>query len=96
MYIVLLKFSKNRANAPQFMTEHNEWIAKGFADGIFQCVGSITPNGGGALLAHGESRSEIEARIAADPFVAHDIVTAEITEVDVKRTAPALEFLKSA
>ena len=93
MFIVLLKLSNNKAKAPEFMAAHNEWIAQGFADGIFQCVGSIIPANGGALLAHGESRDLIQTGVDEDPFVQNDIVTAEIIEVDVKKTAPALNFL---
>jgi len=94
MFIIFLKFSANKAAAPDFMAEHNQWIATGFADGIFQCVGSLKPKGGGAILAVGENRDEIEMRVNADPFVINDVVTADITEVDVKRTAPGLDVLK--
>ncbi|MGB5559209.1 MAG: YciI family protein [Paracoccaceae bacterium] len=95
MFTVFLKFSTNKSAAPDFMAEHNEWIAAGFADGVFQCAGSLKPEGGGAILAIGESRDELEKRVNADPFVQNDVVFAEITEVDVKKTAPALDFLKA-
>jgi len=44
----------------------------------------------------GESRADHDARIAADPFVAEGIVTAETCEVDPKRTVSALDFLNAA
>lgn len=94
MFIVFLKFSNNKAAAPEFMAAHNKWIAQGFADGVFQCMGSLVPAAGGALLAVGESREMLEIRVAADPFVQNDVVIAEITEVDVKKTVTALNFLK--
>lgn len=94
MFIILLKFSANKAAAKDFMAGHNQWIAEGFADGVFQCVGSLTTEGGGAILAIGESREEVETRVKADPFVINDVVTAEFTEVDVKKTAPGLDALK--
>ncbi|KGM86646.1 hypothetical protein rosmuc_02939 [Roseovarius mucosus DSM 17069] len=94
MFIILLKFSANKAAAKDFMAGHNQWIANGFADGVFQCVGSLTPEGGGAILAIGESRGEVEKRVKADPFVINDVVTAEFIEVDVKKTAPGLDALK--
>tara|TARA_R110002094_G_scaffold347_1_gene1628 strand:+ start:2539 stop:2832 length:294 start_codon:yes stop_codon:yes gene_type:complete len=94
VFIVLLKFSTSKTAAPEFMAAHNEWIAQGFVDGVFQCVGSLVPTAGGALLAIGESRDKLEARVNADPFVQNDVVVAEITEVDVKKTAPALDILK--
>ncbi len=94
MFIILLKFSANKAAAKDVMAGHNQWIAEGFADGVFQCVGSLTPEGGGAILAIGESREEIEKRVKADPFVINDVVTAEFIDVDVKKTAPGLDAMK--
>jgi hypothetical protein len=47
MFITLLKFAGNRTAAPKFVAAHDEWIAKGFADGVFLCVGSLTPEGAG-------------------------------------------------
>lgn len=87
-------FSNSKAAAPEFMAAHNEWIAQGFADGVFQCVGSLVPAAGGAHLAFGESREMLEARVDADYFVQNDVVIAEITEGDVKKTVNALDFLK--
>ncbi len=95
MFVTFLKFAENRATAPQFIAAHNDWIAQGFADGAFLCVGSLQPVAGGAILADGESRSEHDARIAADPFVLQGIVTAETYEIDPKRTVAALEFLRT-
>ncbi|MGV6873048.1 YciI family protein [Pseudochelatococcus sp. B33] len=95
MFVTFLRFAGNRAAAPQFMAAHNDWIAQGFADGVFLCVGSLEPAAGGAILAHGESRAAHEARIAADPFVAEGVVTVDIHEIDPKRTHAALDFLKA-
>lgn len=80
--------------ASDHMARHNTWIEQGFADGVFQCMGSLKAEGGGAIVAIRETRTELEARVAADPFVEHDVVKAEITEVEVKRTASELELLK--
>jgi len=95
MFVTFLKFAANRTAAPDFMTAHNAWIAKGFADGVFLCVGSLTPAAGGAVLAHGESREAYEARIAADPFIVQGIATAETHEIDMKRAVPAFDFLRA-
>ncbi|CAN7660925.1 hypothetical protein LJR255_005133 [Pararhizobium sp. LjRoot255] len=96
MFVTFLRFAENRTAAPEFMAAHNDWIAQGFADGVFLCVGSLQPAAGGAILAHGESREAHDTRIAADPFVVEGIVTAETYEIDPKRTVPALEFVKAA
>jgi len=95
MFVTFLRFSDNRAAAPEFMAAHNDWLAQGFADGAFLCAGSLAPAGGGALLPHSEDRAALEARIATDPFVRHGIVAAEIHEIDVRHTVPALDLLRA-
>lgn len=94
MFVTFLKFAENRASAPEFMAAHNDWIAQGFADGAFFCIGSLLPAAGGAILANGESRADHDARIATDPFIIQGIVTAETYEIDPKRTVAALDFVK--
>jgi uncharacterized protein YciI len=93
MFIVLLRFSDNKGKAGQFMDGHREWIRRGFDDGVFLLVGSLQPGLGGGLLAHNTSRAELEARVNADPFVAEDIVSAEILEIAPSRTDERLNFI---
>ena len=94
MYIILLRFGANKANAPKFMEGHKAWINQGLSDGAFLLVGSLQP-AGGCILAHKETRHEIEARVAQDPFVAEDVVTADILEVAPNQMDERLGFLKS-
>jgi uncharacterized protein YciI len=93
MFVVFLRFSTNRARASEFMLGHNAWIARGIDDGVFLVVGSLQPGLGGAVLAHGIRRGDLEARVAEDPFVANDVVKAEILELSVAKTEPRLAFL---
>ena len=93
MYVVLLKFSDNKSAAPDHMEGHKAWLKQGFDDGAFLLAGSLQPGLGGAVLAQAGSRTEIESRVVADPFVAEDVVTAEILEIDPARTDPRLDFL---
>jgi uncharacterized protein YciI len=93
MFIVLLKFSDNKGQAGQFMDAHNAWIRRGFDDGVFLLVGSLQPGLGGGIVAHNTSRAELEARVKQDPFVAQNIVTAEVAEITPARADERLEFL---
>lgn len=93
MFIVFLKFSSNKAQAGQWMDEHNQWIKTGMADDVFMLVGSIGDGEGGFVLANGVSRDDLENRVNADPFVEHDVVTAEITELSPKMADERLQFL---
>lgn len=93
MFVVLLKFSRNKSLAGQFMEGHKEWIQRGFDDGVFLLSGSLQPNLGGAVVAHNSSLIDLQARVADDPFVAEDVVSAEIVEISPSRADNRLEFL---
>lgn len=93
MHIVLLKFSKNKAQAAQLMEGHKAWIQRGVDDGVFLVVGSLQPNAGGAILAHGMPLPELQARVNEDPFVMGGVVDAQILEIAPARVDDRLSFL---
>jgi len=93
MFIVLLKFSDNKIKAGQFMDGHNEWIKRGFDDGVFLMVGSLQPNLGGGIMAHNTSLSELQGRVSDDPFVAENVVSAEILKISPAKADERLQFL---
>ena len=93
MFIVFLKFSDNKSNAGQFMEGHNAWIKKGIDDGIFLVVGSLQPNLGGGIVAHDISLDDLQNRLNEDPFVAENVVTAELYEITPAMTDERLSFL---
>ncbi len=95
MHVILLKFGENKALAPKYMAEHKAWIAKGISDGVFQCVGSLDV-GGGFILAHGQNDEDLRKRVAADPFVEHGVVSAEVLQIDVNQAVPELSYLGKA
>lgn len=93
MFIVLLKFSENKAQAGQFMDGHNAWIKRGFNEDVFLVSGSLQPKAGGAVVAHNTTLTELEERVNGDPFVAENVVSAEIIEIATARTDERLAFL---
>lgn len=93
MYVVLLRFSDNKSQAGQFMDEHNAWIKKGLDDGVFLVVGSLQPNLGGAVVVHNMAKADLDALVAEDPFVANDVVKAEVLEISPAKTDVRLNFL---
>ncbi|WP_042379886.1 YciI family protein [Streptacidiphilus melanogenes] len=93
MFVVLLRFSANKAAAGQYMDGHQQWIQQGLDNGVFLLVGSIQPGLGGAVLAHGIDKEELERRVQADPFVAQDVVSAEIIEIAPGMADDRLKFL---
>jgi uncharacterized protein YciI len=93
MFIVFLKFAANKGQAGQFMEDHNAWIKRGFDEGVFLLVGSLQPNLGGGIVAHNSSLADLEARVNEDPFVAQNVVMAEIVEITPARADQRLQFL---
>ena len=93
MFVILLKFSSNKVQAGQFMDGHKMWINRGLEDDVFLVVGSLQPNAGGAIVAHNCSLAELEARVNEDPFVAENIVSAEILEITPAKVDDRLSFL---
>jgi uncharacterized protein YciI len=93
MFIVLLRFSNNKERAAQFMEGHKTWLKRGFDDGVFVLAGSLQPNSGGGILANNISSIALQERINSDPFVAENIVTAEILEISPSKTDERLKFL---
>lgn len=93
MFIVLLKFSEQRSQAGAWMEGHKAWLQQGFDDGVFVLAGSLQPQQGGGILAHHTSLAALQQRVAADPFVEHDVVRAEVIELAASRAEARLQFL---
>ena len=96
MFIVLLRFSSNKGQASRFMEGHKEWIKRGFNDGVFLLAGSLQPHLGGGIVAHNTSLPDLQSRVNDDPFVAENVVSAEILEITPSRADVRLEFLSTA
>ena len=95
MFVILLKFAENRSQAGQFLNGHKAWLTRGFEDDVFLVAGSLKPDLGGGILAHNASRDDLEARVNDDPFVAQNVVSAEILEMAPARADARLDFLLS-
>jgi uncharacterized protein YciI len=93
MYVVLLKFSKNKHLASQHMGAHNVWIQRGFDEGVFLLTGGLQQGLGGGILASNTTREALQERIAADPFVTENVVVADILELTPHKTDARLDFL---
>ena len=77
------------------MEGHNEWIKRGFDDGVFLLAGSLQPGLGGGIMAHNTSLIDLQSRVNDDPFVARNVVSAEILEISAAMADKRLEFLLS-
>lgn len=93
MFVILLKFSDNKPQAGRFMQGHKDWIKRGFDDGVFLITGSLQPNLGGGVIAHNTNLTDLQIRVAQDPFVTENIVTSEIIEITASQIDERLHFL---
>lgn len=98
MYIIFLRFSANKSQASEFMTDHKEWIKRGVDEGVFLIVGSLKPAdsseiGGGSIVAHNTTLEELQQRVGDDPFVAENVVSAELVEISPNQVDKRLNFL---
>lgn len=95
MYVVILKFLENISHASEYMEAHNQWIKRGFDEGVFLLVGSLKPGLGGTIIAHNTSFPALMDRINEDPFIVEKIVETKILEIDPKQADGRLQFLLS-
>lgn len=93
MFIVLLKFSEEKARAPEFMAGHNDWLKRGFDRGLFLMAGSLQPQIGGGILAHNCTRTELDAFLGEDPFVQQNVVAPDILEFSPAKAEERMAFL---
>lgn len=93
LYVIFLKHGPNKDKASDFMPDHIAWLKEKIEQGKLLMYGGLNPQQGGAVLARGASKDEIEALIADDPFVTQNIVNVEINEIAPKGAGEALSFL---
>lgn len=93
MFIVLLKFSDQRARATEWMQAHQAWLQQGFDEGVFLASGSLAEKRGGCILAHRTDLPSLQNRLADDPFVAHGVVRAEVLEASMSKAHPTVAGL---
>lgn len=93
MYIIFLRFGPHRSQAGQWMAGHVQWIQRGLDEGVFLMAGSLDDAQGGVVLAANMERAEVQRRVEQDPFVVHQVVTADIHAVAPSRMAPGLAGL---
>jgi uncharacterized protein YciI len=94
MFVIFLRFAENRRLASEHMDGHSDWIRKGVDEAVFLLTGSLSGGQGGAIIAHGLARADLEKRLEADPFVAKRIVAAEIIEVEPGTVDRRLAFVR--
>ncbi len=96
MFIVIVHYKAPLAAIDAAFDQHRAWIEQEYRNGIVLLSGPQVPRTGGAILAHGVERAELERRLAQDPFSTGGLVEYEIIEVAARAADPRLAFLVGA
>jgi uncharacterized protein YciI len=89
MFLLLLSYHAPLSAIDDAMPLHRAYLDHHYEAGRFVVSGAQVPRTGGFILAAGDDPREIEAIIAADPFVLRGLATYEVTQVRVTRHAGA-------
>ena len=78
----ILSFNNVKANheVDEAAQEQRVFLEKYITAGIFIAAGAKIPRTGGIIVAQGVARAEIDAIVAAAPFVQRGFATVEVTE----------------
>ena len=93
MFIVNLTYVKELSQVDNFISEHNVFLDKFYAENKFICSGRKIPRSGGIILANVKDRPELDEIIGLDPFFKNGIAKYEITEFSPTKFVPGFERL---
>lgn len=75
---------------------HREFLQTGYDQGVFLYSGPKVPRTGGVILARAASLEELQAFMAADPFVTGKMVETRYVEFNPVKRQPFLEAWATA
>jgi len=87
MFIIELIYKVDLARIDKHMAAHVKFLKKYYAARTFVVSGRKVPRDGGIIVAIGESREQIEAIAAEDPFVAQGLADARVIEFRASQRA---------
>jgi uncharacterized protein YciI len=87
MFVVELTYKAPLAQIDAQMRPHVAFLKKYYASGNFLISGRQIPRTGGIILALADSREQIEAIMAEDPFSRHGLADVRIIEFRASQRA---------
>lgn len=85
LFIVTLTYRRPASDLDAQLDAHRRWLATHTRSGHIITAGPLEPKTGGLIVAACETRAELDALLADDPFVIHQLV-----DVHVLASAPAI------
>jgi uncharacterized protein YciI len=93
-FIISIRYTAPIEAVDALIKPHVAWLEENGRAGRFLGWGRKVPRDGGIVLATGESREEVEALAATDPFVTGGVATVEVIEWAASWLADGLEGLR--
>lgn len=87
MFVIELVYKAPLAAIDAHMKAHVAFLDKYYAAGHFLVSGRKIPRDGGIIVALGDSKAQIEAIVAEDPFHAHGLADFRIVEFRASQRA---------
>jgi uncharacterized protein YciI len=91
MFVIELIYKRDLRDIDARMSAHVRFLKKYYASGHFLVSGRKIPRDGGIILAVGDSRQEIEAIVAEDPFHQHGLADFRIIEFRASQKADDIQ-----
>ncbi len=95
MFLLLGRYLAPVDDVEVHLDAHRTWLRGHAEAGRFIAAGREVPLQGGLLVAVGVTRDEVDAMIAADPYVTEGVAEYDVREYDVVLAAPGAEALKA-
>ena len=90
MFIVELTYKAPLEKIDKQMRPHVAFLNKYYASGHFLVSGRQVPRTGGIIVAMADSREQVEAIMAEDPFCKHGLAEARVIEFRASQKADDL------
>lgn len=95
MFVVNLTYVVPLEQIDAAMAEHMKFLNKYYKANTFIASGRKVPSTGGIILVRAQSKAEVEALMAEDPFCIHKLAEFTITEFQTSQVHPDLKKLLS-
>jgi uncharacterized protein YciI len=94
VFIVTMTYTAPLEQVDALLPDHVAWLERNYAAGRFLASGRQVPRVGGVILARAESREELLAVLAEDPFQKAGVAQLQLAEFLPTMTSPELESLR--
>ncbi|MFB4320467.1 YciI family protein [Actinomadura sp. 21ATH] len=94
MHLLIVEYTGTEQAAEPYFRDHAAYLDRHHRAGTFLVSGQTVPTElGGAIVAHGVDRAEIERITSEDPFVQAGVATYRIVTIAPGRSHPVLKPL---